>query len=390
MMRKERNLSSRAAFLLSRGCQSTPSQRLAPAKIFSLQRLHLFSNCSRQEDKLIDWLASKYEGAHLDGIVAASEICLRIAIGLRARIAPETPIVFVGITSNRITPYLTQPRVTGVIHDFPVGDLVATAMRFFPNTRHLAHLGHADGTLNIGPGVPQALADQARQRGLSMISLCDLSLAEFKLRIASLPPDTVIVYDSYWRGPTGTHYVPSDFLEAVSRDSATPFFGLVDTHVGCGLIGGLCMDLHRMGAEAAGLALQSMGSTTTPAVVHHRAQPMFDARLLDRFRIDRQALPVDSKIFFEEPDLFQKHRGALIGAGTALLVQALLITALVLQLRYRRQAERRLRESEDQLLRQVADAPIPIVYTTQNSDALAINNMFARLFGWTSQDLPTQ
>jgi hypothetical protein len=39
---------SMAAFLLSRGCLSTPSQRLTLARIFSLHRLHLFANCSKR------------------------------------------------------------------------------------------------------------------------------------------------------------------------------------------------------------------------------------------------------------------------------------------------------------------------------------------------------
>jgi hypothetical protein len=43
-----------AALSLSRGCLSTPSQRLALAKIFSLHRLHLFANCSSGESFLIE------------------------------------------------------------------------------------------------------------------------------------------------------------------------------------------------------------------------------------------------------------------------------------------------------------------------------------------------
>jgi hypothetical protein len=47
VLEKQRKILSMAAFLLRRGCLSTPSQRLALAKIFSLHRLHLFAKCSK-------------------------------------------------------------------------------------------------------------------------------------------------------------------------------------------------------------------------------------------------------------------------------------------------------------------------------------------------------
>jgi PAS domain S-box-containing protein len=338
----------------------------------------------------IDWLAAKYRHTRLSAIIARSEACLNVALGLRDRIAPEAPIVFVGLTSDRAKSYLTEPRITGVVYDLPIADVVATALRLFPKTRQLAHLGHAQGTLNIDTNVPHTLADLARQKGLGMIALCDLPLTEIQSRMANLPPDTVVVYDSYWRDPEGNPHSPADVLDEVSRDAAAPIFGMVDTHVGRGLLGGHCIDLHALGLETAELVGRCANNATIPNVAIHHPRPMFDARLLDRFDIDREKLPADSKILFQEPAFFQQHPVAAIGIGAALLIQALLISALMLQLKRRHQAERRAHENVTQLLRQVADAPIAIVHTVQDSDALVINNTFARLYGWTSQDLPTQ
>lgn|GEM_PF-1692475 len=185
--------------------------------------------------------------------------------------------------------------------------------------------------------------------------------------------------------------MPADVLEDISRGTTAPFFGIIDTHIGRGLLGGHCVDLFQLGSEAAQLVGRAAAkSTTTPPLKTHQTRVMFDARLLDRFGIDRDALPPGSTVLFDEPGLFERHRVSVIGAIAALMIQGLLITALLIQLKRRRTAEARVRDSEVQLLLQVAEAPIPIVYTVRGGNKLAINRAFTRLYGWSTEDLPNE
>jgi signal transduction histidine kinase len=67
--------------------------------------------------------------------------------------------------------------------------------------------------------------------------------------------------------------------------------------------------------------------------------PMFDWRQLQRWGIPESQLPRDSEVLFRPPSLWEQHR-VLIIAGTAIVVlQAMLITALLLQRARRHRAE---------------------------------------------------
>jgi signal transduction histidine kinase len=77
---------------------------------------------------------------------------------------------------------------------------------------------------------------------------------------------------------------------------------------------------------------------------------MFDGRQLDRWGLREDRLPPGSRVLFREPTLWTEHRGAVVATVLALLVQAALIAALVVQARHRRRAQQRLRELSGRLL----------------------------------------
>ena len=71
---------------------------------------------------------------------------------------------------------------------------------------------------------------------------------------------------------------------------------------------------------------------------------MFDARVLERLRIDRRLLPPGSVVLFHEPSLWELYRGYVVAAVSALLVQGGLIGVLLVQRAQRRRAQRSLAE----------------------------------------------
>jgi len=86
---------------------------------------------------------------------------------------------------------------------------------------------------------------------------------------------------------------------------------------------------------------------------------MFDGRQLHRWNIDETALPGDSVVLFRQPTAWSQYRPLVIGAVAIVLMQALLISGLVVQGVRRRRTEMALRESE-QRFRVMADT-VPVL-----------------------------
>jgi signal transduction histidine kinase len=345
------------------------------------------------------WLLEKYRDARFDAIVAVEELPLQLALRHRDRIAPGAPVLFTSIEQRLAKPYLSEQNVTGVFLELPALQTIEMATRLFPRTKAVAYVGNAPGrnphfTQQAGPVV----RDFAAASRLEFIPLFDLPLDALGARLRSLAPDTLVFYEALWKDPTGAFLVPAEALEVVARDAAVPIFGVSDTYLGRGIIGGWCVAPEQLGEETAALLTKALREPALPPPTVHAGRPMFDARQLSRFRVDPARLTPGSEVRFREPTLWSTHRSLILGTAAAVLLQAALIGALAVQLLRRRRAEAMLRESEADLYRVLDNLPFAVGTTEAvPGGSLAapgrritfINRRFTDTFGYSLDDVTT-
>src|SRR6185436_18056866 len=120
----------------------------------------------------------------------------------------------------------------------------------------------------------------------------DSSVADLTRRIASLPADTAVLYTWMTRDGAGAPTRPVDVLEALRAVSPVPIFGLSNSYVGHGVLGGVMVDFTRHGQDLANAATRMMAGDLPPPSTSHSVVTV-DARELDRFGITNAALPLD-------------------------------------------------------------------------------------------------
>ena len=296
------------------------------------------------------WLVEKYSDWAFDVIVPTSAVTRDFVLASRERLSPGARIVALERPGDAAIPGGLAPNYTSVTTDPTVKDTVALACRLFPATQRVVVVGQAA----FHPGVLVRQTSEARlaaeERGLEYVGLVDLPLADLRQRLRDLPVDSVIIYCGYWKDELGRAYVPADLLESFCRDSNLPFFGLVDTHVGRGVVGGVCSDLRAMGM-AMGRLLDDSRVGPAPPSVNVPPVVVLDDRQLNRFRIPASRLPAGSSVLFREPRVWDRYWPYFVVGGAVLALQSLLIIALVTQLRLRRRAERIVGEQRDQIAR---------------------------------------
>ena len=296
------------------------------------------------------WLVEKYSDWAFDVIVPTSAVTRDFVLASRERLSPGARIVALERPGDAAIPGGRAPNYTSVTTDPTVENTVALACRLFPATQRVVVVGQAA----FHPGVLARQTSEARraaeERGLEYVGLVDLPLADLRQRLRKLPVDSVIIYCGYWKDELGRAYVPADLLESFCRDSKLPFFGLVDTHVGRGAVGGVCSDLRAMGMAMGRLLVDSREGPGRPSV-NVPSVVVLDDRLLNRFRIPASRLPAGSSVLFREPRLWDRYGPYFFAAGAVLALQSLLIVALVTQSRRRRWAERIVGEQRDQIAR---------------------------------------
>jgi len=103
----------------------------------------------------------------------------------------------------------------------------------------MSHKYIVSGSLVLSPSGNATVGTVAKERGLEYLPLVDLPLAEVQRRLRELPSDSAVVFGGYWKDEAGRVRVPADVLESLCRESPVPFFGISDTYVGRGIVGGI-------------------------------------------------------------------------------------------------------------------------------------------------------
>lgn len=299
-------------------------------------------------DRAAAWLLAKYSDWEFDVIVPTSAVARDFVLASRERLSPKARIVAFERPGDALAQDVMPPDYSYVTSESTLEDTVALACRLFPGSKRIALVGQSQ----IHPGVmarfDATVSRIAKERGIEYVALDDLGLVELRRRLRELPADSVVIYFGYWKDEEGRSYFPSEILQSLCEETKAPVFGMLDTHVGQGTVGGACSDLHSMGVAMGRLILASRERPIPPPVT---VSPviLLDDRVLERFRVPASRIPEGSRVLFREPRLWDRYRPQLMAGAAVLVLQSLLILALVTQSRRRRLAEGIVAEQRDQI-----------------------------------------
>ena len=171
---------------------------------------------------------------------------------------------------------------------------------------------------------------------------------EMLTALAGAPPESIVLLLPVSGDVTGQIYFSPDVAERVGQASPVPVFGVLESTLGRGIVGGMLFSYEHVGAGAGRLALEILRggppSGTAPSVLEVPALPMFDWRQLRRWNLSVDAVPPESIVINREYSLWEQYGTEVLAVGFALVVQTLLIAVLVLNRAQRRRAERQLAE----------------------------------------------
>jgi signal transduction histidine kinase len=123
-------------------------------------------------------------------------------------------------------------------------------------------------------------------------------------------------------------------LERIHAAANAPVFGLFETQLGRGIVGGLLISEAEMGRRAATTALRILQGEALAAIDPSPVKAaglVYDFRELERWGIRETALPPGSTVLFRPPSAWEQYRvPILIGLGI-LAIQSVFIGGLLAQ-----------------------------------------------------------
>ena len=171
-----------------------------------------------------------------------------------------------------------------------------------------------------------------------------------------MPENSAIFYLSLFCDSNGRCFIPRDIMFEISKTANAPTFGILNTYLGYGIVGGALLSAEVQGKQCAEIALRILHGESPVDVVPERTHNilMFDWRQLKRWGISEKNLPPGSIVRYKAPSLWEENKRGIIGVTILIIAQALLIFFLLVQRTRRKRAEHSLIEAESNY-RTVAD-----------------------------------
>jgi signal transduction histidine kinase len=305
-----------------------------------------------REGPFAAYLQTLFADRRLDLVVAVGGPATRFIRSHRARLFPSVPVLHVATDQRLVLPALLGPldAATPVKNDAP--GQVELILELLPDLENLAIV------LGRSPIEQYWRRELARElevfRGrLHLLWLDDLPLDEMRQRVASLPPHSAVLYALFLVDAAGVPQQHDEALAALAAESSAPTFGLFESQLGRGVVGGRLVSTGTIvdrAVDAASRLLRGESAVEMSYPAVQPGSPIFDSRQLERWRIPASRLPPGSEIRFHPPSPWDLYRWPLLGGLGLFALQSGLIVGLLLQRRHRRLAEGEVRSLHGRLL----------------------------------------
>ena len=304
------------------------------------------------DQAVVDYIQSIYaDRAPPDLIVSVAGPAAVFARKYRRQLFPGTPLLFASVDERylRGAPLGENESAVAVVNDF--AHVVDDILQILPETRQVFMV---IGSGPLGQFWRRALEGDFKRFSdrLTFNWSNELSLQDIVRRVANLPSQSAIFYLTFGTDAQGGAYPDEQVLAELHAKANAPLFGAFPLLVGHGIVGGSGIaidDLARNTADVVSRILNGEPPASVTVPPQLPGKPRFDSRELQRWRISDARLPPGAEILYRSPSIWTTYRWHIVAIVAALILQASLIMALVVQRNRQRRADAELQRTRADL-----------------------------------------
>jgi signal transduction histidine kinase len=294
-----------------------------------------------------NWLTVKYAGRDIELIVAVTEGALEFLAAESGAPWPDVPVLYVNLAVEAPDALEKLPFAGGILLEDIFIPSLTVAKKVLPQSRQVV-LAYGGSEVARARNARSADLVRAANLDLEPIVWADLPLSTMLGEAERLPRGSLVFLLGPYVDDDGRVLTGRQMCETFSTRTSVALFTPVAYDLGCGVVGGLMLDMSLVGEILAEEALARLVAPSTDVVSVPFARftrLAFDERQLLRWDVPESRLPAGSAVLYREPNLWRDRRALVVGTIAVTLAQALLITGLVIERRRRIRAEREGRRS---------------------------------------------
>jgi PAS domain S-box-containing protein len=337
-----------------------------------------------EEGPLLDYLSALFASRRLDLVVPLGGPAARFGQRHRQRLFPSTPMLLACVDQRHLRSVaLTTNDAVVAVSNAPVR-ILENMLALLPETTNVAVV------LGNSPLEKFWLGEMRRSflsftNRVNLAWLNELPFTEMQKRVAALPPHSAIYYAVLTVDAEGVPIEEARALSLLHGVANAPIFGLHDSQMGKGILGGPLMAIEDLSRATAQVAVRILNGEV-PSSIQTPVQPpgasVYDWRELRRWGISETRLPPGSRVLFRQPGLWERYRGRIIAVLVLCFGEGALIIVLVVTLLKRRRTEQLLREIEERLSLATAAADVGVWAWDVARNEVWVTTNWRRMFGF--------
>ena len=283
-----------------------------------------------------DWLAKKYGDHKLDVVVAVGPGAIQFLSDDAQTLFRDVPIVICGSSSDQASNPKLDVRFTGTWVKLEPQKTLELALHLFPDTRHVFVVGGSSDFDKVVMSLTKKSLSSVKTKS-EIVYLTDIEMNKLLEQLRNLPDNSIELYTSFFRDSAGNKFLNSTkALPMVTAASNGPDFGMSDTYIGHGIVGGYVLTFGKQAKITARIVAELLDGKKTQElpVATLPSEYLFDGRELQHWHIPEASLPFESVIMFREASLWERTKWIWI---TSLLIIAVLSSITIYLQRSRKQ-----------------------------------------------------
>jgi len=188
-------------------------------------------------NNFIDMLRHKYTHPKMDVVIAIGDEATGILLKHGDALFPGTPVVLITAERKTLQHDFLKPNMISLLWDVDIQGNVDLIEELLPKTRHIFILSGSSITDRAAQELVHKELSGYTNR-LSIEYLPEMPQKDLMEKVERLPENSVLLYVVFSRDSEGKDFVPREILSAISRKANMPTFGILDTYLGNGIVGG--------------------------------------------------------------------------------------------------------------------------------------------------------
>ncbi|KAA0893997.1 PAS domain S-box protein [Oryzomonas rubra] len=338
--------------------------------------------------ELADYLRKKYADETFDVVIALYQDALDFMLREGKELFVGTPIV-AAVPKGATGTGNGGRRVLQVVYSFDSLATLHYALALLPETKEIIVI--SGPTADDAPHLKNAQdAVKDLDGKFSIRYLINNSLPEILEEVARERDHAIILYTRLSKDARGTLCAPAIALSDIARAAKSPVFGLYDSLLGAGIVGGNLLSFKDLGQAVARLSIDLIHNRLDARMSHVdfvNHVPMFDWAEMRRWGLQKSRLPKGSILINYRPGFWEQYWGYALIALLFLAGEASLIAYLIRSRRSRIQKEKELQKSEEKYRRIITTAREGIIVTGQDYSITYVNSHISDLLGYAPEEL---